>query len=84
MDVYANFDSIESSVDGEATVNFKWDMRNVLIINDSGSKELSFKFNSAERFATLSPKQTISLKITTREVLLSTKGSVPYRIWATG
>ena len=84
MSVYANLESIEASVNGEVTHTLKRPSRQIVIINDSSGANLKFKFNSSEEFATLSPTETISMKVWVKRIILLSSSSVPYRIWITG
>jgi hypothetical protein len=79
----ANLDSREGTLDGEIEITLNFPMYRFTIINDSSSKDLQFKFNSSENYATLKPTETISLEFKSNTVWLSASG-VNYRVWASG
>ena len=58
---YANLDAREGTVNGEETITFNWKPRKIVIINGDATKDLSFKFNTSESFATLKAEETITL-----------------------
>lgn len=70
----------EGTLSGEETVNFHLRFREMILTNDSGSSDLTFKFNTSETGATLKPTETITMKARTNTVILS-GSSVPYRLW---
>ena len=86
MPGYANFTVSEDSTSAETTVTFPWKARHIVITNDSGSKDLEFKFQSGQDFATLKPTETISLYLHSQTVVLNSPSAatVSYRVWAWG
>ena len=80
MSVLANFQAIEGT--GPATHTLQRKSRKIVIINDSGSLDLSYKFNASESFGTLKPTETLSLYFVTNQVIIS--GNCDYRIWVYG
>jgi len=86
MGVYANFSPNEGTVTTTATVTFPWRARNVIITNDSDSRNLEFKFNTSESYGTLKPTETVNLYLHANEVLLRSPDSVAvaYRVWGHG
>ncbi len=86
MGVWANLEVSESTVTTTKTVTLERKCRAIEIINDSGSKQLQFKFKSGESYSTLKPLESWSSDYRARTILLnspSTK-SVAYRIRALG
>ena len=82
MSVYANLDAHEGTVSGTVTITLTRKSMKMIIINDSASTDLQYKFNTTESYATLKPSETVSMDFHAKEVLLS--GSGPYRIWSYG
>ena len=71
----------EGTLLGESTISFDIRFRVITITNDSGSTEMTYKFNTTETASTLKPSETISLKIKSKDVILS-GSNVDYRIVA--
>ena len=85
MSVWANQEVFEGTVNGTSTITLARRSRRLVITNDSGLRDLQFKFNDAETYATLKPTETISMEFSTVKVLLATSGgSAAYRIWVHG
>jgi hypothetical protein len=86
--VYANFDPHEGSLSGENVViiEFNWKARKIIIINDSSTRKLHYKFNESETYGTLNPTETISLYHHSKTVYLHSPSSavIGYRVWAYG
>ena len=83
----ANFSPSEGTVNAaEVTVTFPWRAMKVLIINNSGTRELQFKFNASESFGTLKPYEEFSSYHHTNKVILDSpdNGDVEYRVWGFG
>ena len=78
--VYANLESIEDSLDGELILTFKRKSRQIVILNDSGSADLQYKFNESEDYATLKPTETEAIEIWAKTLYLKTVASVNYRV----
>lgn len=83
MTSYANLDAREGTADGTETITFKWKPRKIVITNDSATKDLQFKFNTSEEFATLRATETITFDIAHKVLILSGSG-VDYRVWGVG
>lgn len=66
------------------TIEFTIVMSEITIINDSESECLSFKFSESGEFATLRPKETITISIKASNVFLSSSFVVDYRVWGVG
>ena len=79
----ANLLVSEGTLNGELTVSFDQSYREVILTNDSGSSEMTFKFNPTETAATLKPTETITMKMRAKQIILSGT-SVPYRVWGIG
>ena len=86
MAIYGNSSPSEGSTSGTVTITFPWRALRIIITNDSAIRDLEFKFNSSESYATLKPTETISLDLHARTVLLNSpsSGSVAYRVWGYG
>ena len=83
MSSYANLDAREGIVTSETTITFNFKPRRIVITNDSGNQELTFKFNSSETEATLKPTETITMEVASRTIILNSI-SANYRVWAIG
>ena len=75
----ANQYIFEGTVSGTATVNFGATICRMTLTNDSATKDLSWRVNSTQTYATLKPTESVSLDIRTDKVHLS--GNGPYRAW---
>lgn len=87
MSVIANTYPSEGTVGlVPVTIVFPWRARKVLIINDSSTRDLQFKFNETESYGTLKPKEEMSLYLYSSTVLLDSPDdiNVPYRVWGFG
>ncbi len=86
MGVYANLEVFESTVTTTATHTLARKSRAVEIVNDSGTRDLQFKFKAGGTYTTLMPLETWSADVWIKSILLnspSTK-SVAYRIRVLG
>ncbi len=83
MSVHANLESLEGTVTEETTLSLKRKSRKVIITNDHATKELSYKFNTSEDYATLKGTESLSLYFWTRTIIINGDG-VSYRIWVFG
>ena len=77
----SNFQVSEGTVEGTLTVTFPIKFKRIIIINDSGTEDLTFKFNQTETSACLKATETATLDIRGRDIIM-TATTVPYRIWA--
>ncbi len=87
MTVLANFSVSEGTVSSSpVTITFPWRARKIIIINDSNTLNLQFKFNTTESYGTLKPKEEVSLYHHTNTVLLDSPSNtaVAYRVWGFG
>ncbi len=86
MSGLANFNKSEGNTSSTVTITFDWKARHIVITNDSASRDLEFKFQSGQSFATLKPTETISLYIHSKTVLLNAPSgsATQYRVWAWG
>jgi hypothetical protein len=82
MAICANLETYEGTVGASPFVcTFYGRPRKIIITNDSGSSNLSYKFKSSENGATLKPTETITLEdFLTNQVILEGNG-VEYRVW---
>lgn len=81
---YANLEAFEGSLSSETTLDLARPSRQVIITNDSGSTDMTFKFNVSETAATLKPTETISVYMRTKSIILNAGASVNYRVWVFG
>lgn len=81
--VHANFEALEGTVSTEITLTLNRKSRKIAIINDSASNNLLYKFNASESFGTLMPTESLSIYLTTNQVILDST-SAAYRVWAYG
>ncbi len=86
MSGLANFNKSEGNTSSSVTITFDWKARHIVITNDSSSRDLEFKFQSGQSYATLLPTETVSLYIHSQTVLLNSPSAstVQYRVWAWG
>jgi len=82
--MYANLEPIEEVLDGEVTHTFKRKSRQIILTNDSGSANLQYKLNGSEDYATLYPTESITMRVTTRDMYLKSTVAVNYRLWVYG
>ena len=82
----ANFNVSEGSTSSSVTITFDWKARHIVITNDSPIRDLEFKFQSGQSFATLKPTETVSLYIHSQTVLLNAPSgsTIQYRVWGWG
>lgn len=80
--VWANQEALEGTVTTEIVLTLSRKSRAIEIVNDSGTRDLQFKFNATESYASLKPLEAFSADFTTRTVYLQSEntGTVPYRI----
>ena len=83
MSSLANLEAKEGTVNGQLTLTFSLPHRRYTITNDSLNKDLQFKFNESEEFATLKPTETFNPHVHTNKVIIAGSG-VEYRIWGLG
>lgn len=81
--VYANFEAYEGTVSSETTISFNRKSRKIAIINDSSTNNLTYKFNSSETAGTLKPTESLSVYLTSNQVILNST-SAAYRVWVYG
>lgn len=79
----ANFSSFEGTVATPTTISFPWKAKEVTIINNSSSGDLSFKFNSGETYGTLGFGETITVRLSTKNVYINGT-SIAYKVWGLG
>lgn len=72
----------EGTATSSTELTLPWRARQIEIINDSATKELGYKFNSSESFATLKPLETTIPAIKSKTIFLN--GSDTYRVRAYG
>jgi hypothetical protein len=82
-EVYSNFEPYEGTVSDETTITFERRSRQIVLMNDSPTKDISFKFISGGDFATLKASETIALNYWANEIIID-GDVVPYRIWVSG
>ena len=82
MGVWSNLEVSEGTVTTTSTITLARKSKALEVINDSGTRDLQFKFGSSGSYTTLKPLESWSADVWVRQVLLnspSTK-SVAYRI----
>lgn len=87
MSSYSNFRPVEGVVTAEETLTFDFRCKQFLIINDSLTTELLFKFNSSESFGSLKPDEQVSMEINHKSIIIKSSDGVTtatYRIWGIG
>ena len=84
MDSIANLSVAEGTCNTAATVSFPWRARYIEIINDSGSDNLTFKFNTSESFSTLKPTEAVVVPVHSNTVYLASGDSVAYSVRSFG
>lgn len=82
VEAISNLYVSEGTASAGLTITFPWRARYIEIINDSGSAQLGFKFNSSQSYATLDPYEVVNPPVSSYTVILN--GSGPYRIRAYG
>lgn len=82
---YANNYSNEGTLIGDDIIVFPWKPKEIQITNDSGLKDLKYKFNESETYRTLKPYETSTVRgVSVRNLYLSTATSCAYRVWGLG
>ena len=86
MGVYANQEVDEGTVTTTKTITLARRSRTIEIINDSGTRDLQYKFNNGETYSTLKPLEVVSMFAHIRSVYLNSPSSVSvaYRIRVLG
>jgi len=87
MPSFANFLPKEGTVTAEVTLTWDLRCRQFLIMNDSLSTDLWFKFNSSEDWGTLKPDEQVSMELNHRSIIIRSSDGVTtatYRIWGIG
>jgi len=79
----ANFYPSEGTVATPTTITFPWKAKEITILNNSTTQDLSFKFNIGESYGTLNPYESITVRLNSKNVYLN-GSTVPYRVWAVG
>ncbi len=72
----------EGTATPSTELTLPWRARQIEILNDSGSKELGYKFNSGETYATLKPLESVTPAIKSKTIFLNGTGA--YRVRAYG
>ena len=81
---FRNFVSVEGTITGTETIPFEKKSRHIMLMNDSDSINLCFRFSTAEAFGTLYPGESLTLNLTEEKIILNSSAEVPYRLWAFG
>ena len=82
--VLANTYTSEGTISGVTTLSLPWKSRQVVIINDSSSINLTVQLGGGSTM-TLKPTETVSINIIINSATLTpASGSVAYRFWAYG
>lgn len=83
MAMLANLEALEGNVTTEVTLTLLRKSRKIIITNDDASKDLRYKFNESEAFATLKGTESLSMFFTANQIILS-GSDVDYRVWVFG
>jgi len=81
--IYANLRVHEGIISGAEELTFSPRVGRVTIMNDSATKDLRFKLNLNQDYATLKPTETVSFEARTSNIHISGSGT-EYRIWGLG
>ena len=81
---YRNFAAIEEELLGSKVCLLEKKSRHIMIMNDSDSADLQFRFTEAESWGTLKATESLSLNLTEEKIILRTSVAVPFRVWAFG
>lgn len=86
MNVCRNFQPIESTVHETETINFNLSASKLILVNQSSTKNLRFKFSELEDFGTLRPTEELVVEgIYQKKIILDAgTNDIPYRIWVFG
>lgn len=84
--VYSNFQPIENTLNGTETITFNLKAIKLILVNQSATKQLRFKFNNTEDFGTLEPTEELVIEGIYQKKIILNAGSntVPYRLWVFG
>lgn len=82
MEAIANQYVSEDTATAATKLTLPWRARQIEIINDSGSVDLGYKFNSSETFATLKPLESVVPAVKSKTIFLNGTGA--YRVRAYG
>ena len=82
MGAYSNQEALEGTVTTTVTLTLARPSRAIEIINDSGTRDLEYKFGASATFATLKPLEVVSMELWIRQIILNSPraAAVPYRI----
>ncbi len=83
---YSNQEALEGTVTTTTTLALARKSRALEIINDSGTRELQYKFNASENYSTLKPLEAISFDFITKSIYLNSPSTaaVDYRVRVLG
>ncbi len=82
MAVFHFCSSYEGTATTAETITFSRSSVEMTITNDHASDPLCFKFDAAENYATVYPKESVTVKMASPDIIIDGLGlSVPYRIW---
>lgn len=87
MSSYANFRPKEGTVTAEETLTFDFRCKRFLIINDSLTGDLLFKFNPSEDYGTLHADEQVSMEMNHKNIILKSSDGIAtaaYRVWGIG
>lgn len=82
MATYANQEALEGTVTTSEVLTLARKSRALEIINDSGTRDLQYKFNGGENYSTLKPLEAISFDFITKTIYLNSPATaaIAYRI----
>ena len=79
---FSNFKAYEGTLSGEETIVFPWRAYRLLLMNDSGSADVLFRFHEGANTATLLPTEVFAAEGSWKEATLTGTGA--YRMWIYG
>lgn len=85
MPSFANTTTHEDTIglNGDEVINFPWKVKRLTITNDSGTKDLRWKFKEENDWATLKPYETVAMELSISTLRISSTGA-QYRVWGIG
>lgn len=83
MTVYANLEATEGNTNNIQSIILARKSCKIILINDSSSSDLKYRFNESENWATLKPTEILSMYFRTRTIYLQGT-NIPFRFWSYG
>ena len=81
----ANVFTDEGTVDGVKTIDIPWSSSKIIITNDDNTLDLSLKLQTKNTDSlTLKAGESLTVFHRTKQLELTSSGSLDYRVWALG